>query len=243
MTLGSICYNGLSGQERWCVVLDSCMLHLELTIGVSGMAHAHGLWVEVVDLEKAAGCLLLKPDLVPSLLHFAWFHQSSSFINLDDSCCNTIDMAYNNCNSDDINWQDYLAINITQTIFLATLNIKSPWGTHKTSPSFRVTHQLHPGPWPKAIPRMGLPLPMTAITQTVFPKVFFICFKGTSSSPTVRNCFVRAGPARMVDPLVLTNQVVFPKCISQCFNIPPPSALNVAFNGLLYHSIFPGAGV
>ena len=48
---GSICLNSLSGQEKWCVVLDCCMLHLELVAGVFGAARAHGLWVEDVYLQ------------------------------------------------------------------------------------------------------------------------------------------------------------------------------------------------
>ncbi|OPJ78892.1 hypothetical protein AV530_017928 [Patagioenas fasciata monilis] len=96
MTLGSICHNSLSEQERLCVVLDCCMLHQKLITGVSGVVHAYDLWVEDVNLEEVAGCQLLKPVLVPSSLHFAWFHQSSFFSNLDDSYYNTIDIAYGN---------------------------------------------------------------------------------------------------------------------------------------------------
>jgi len=74
MILGSICNNSPSGQQRWYLVSDCSMLYLELAAGVSGTVHAHGLWVEDVDLEKAAGHQLLKPVLVSSLLHSAWFH-------------------------------------------------------------------------------------------------------------------------------------------------------------------------
>ena len=80
------------------------MLHPELAAGVFGTAHAHGLRVEDVDLEEVAGCQLLKPVQVPSPLHFAQFHRSPSFSDLADSYCNTIDMAYSNCTSDDIQW-------------------------------------------------------------------------------------------------------------------------------------------
>jgi len=55
---------------------------------------------------------LMMPGLVLSPLHFAQFHQSLSFINLDDSYCNTTDMAYGNYSSDDILWQGYIVINI-----------------------------------------------------------------------------------------------------------------------------------
>jgi len=87
------------------MMLDGRMLHLELMAGVSGTGYAHSLRVEITSLEEVAGCQLLMPDLFPSPLHFAWFYQSSSFINLDDSYCNTIDMAYSNYSTDDIQWQ------------------------------------------------------------------------------------------------------------------------------------------
>jgi len=87
------------------VLLDGCMLHPKLTAGVSGVAHAHSLQPEGVDLEEAAGCQLLKPGLILPLLHFAQFHESSSFISLDYSYCNTIDMTYSNHSSDDTQWR------------------------------------------------------------------------------------------------------------------------------------------
>ena len=65
------------------MLLDGHMLHLELTAGASGVAHAHGLWFEDVSLAEVAGCQLLKPGLILSALHFARFCQCSSFINLD----------------------------------------------------------------------------------------------------------------------------------------------------------------
>jgi len=68
------------------MVFDGRTLHPELTAGVSGTADAHSLQVEDVDLDAVAECQLLKPDPVPSPLHFAPFRQSpSSFINLGDS--------------------------------------------------------------------------------------------------------------------------------------------------------------
>jgi len=72
------------------------MLHLQLVAGVSGMAHAHSLWFEDVDLKKIAGCQLLNPGLVSSQLHFARLLLSSSFFNLVVSYCNTIDMTCSN---------------------------------------------------------------------------------------------------------------------------------------------------
>ena len=66
-------------------------------------------------------CCMLQSVLVPSLLHFSQFCQSSFFINLGDSYHNTVDIAYNNYNDDDIQWQDYIAINIIQFNSLAIL--------------------------------------------------------------------------------------------------------------------------
>jgi len=59
------------------------------------------MWVENTELDKFTGCLLLKPGPVPSLLHFAMFHQSPSLISLNDYHCNTIDITYNYCSGDD----------------------------------------------------------------------------------------------------------------------------------------------
>jgi len=76
MTLGSICHNIHARQERWWVLLDGHMLHLELVASVFGAAHDHSLWFEDVDLKEVAGRQLLKPGLILSALHLAWFHQS-----------------------------------------------------------------------------------------------------------------------------------------------------------------------
>ena len=81
----------------------------QMTLGAAGG------WCVVLD------CCMLQSVLVPSLLHFTWFCQSSFFINLGDSYCNTIDIAYNNCSSDDTQWQGYIAINIIQFNSLAVL--------------------------------------------------------------------------------------------------------------------------
>lgn len=97
-------------------MLECCLLYPELIAGVSGMAHGHGLWVQGVDLKEVAGCQLLKP-----VLCFAWFYQSSFFSYLGDSYCNTTDMAYSNCSSDDTQWQGYIAVNIVQFYLFAIL--------------------------------------------------------------------------------------------------------------------------
>jgi len=75
------------------------VLHPELAAGVYGMAHAHSLQVEVVDIVEVAGCQLLKPGSVLSLLHFTGFHQSPSFFSLGDSDCNIIDLSCNSYSS------------------------------------------------------------------------------------------------------------------------------------------------
>ena len=76
---------------------------------------AVGGWCVVLD------CCMLQSVLVPSLLCFARFYQSSFFINLGDSSCNTVDIAYNNYSSDDTRWQGYIAINIIPFNLLAVL--------------------------------------------------------------------------------------------------------------------------
>ena len=70
-------------------------------------------------------------------------------------------LVYNIYNSDNRQWKGYLTINYVQFIYgLFSPKIKSPWGAHRTSPSFRITHQLHPGPWVKAILRTGRTSPV-----------------------------------------------------------------------------------
>lgn len=51
----------------------------------------------------------------------ALFYPSSFSIDLSDSYCNIIAMTYSNYSSDDIQWQDYIAINIIQFNSLAIL--------------------------------------------------------------------------------------------------------------------------
>jgi len=79
------------------------------------------------------------------------------------------------------------------------------------SSSFCITHQGHSGPGAKAIPWMGLRVPEAGLTQTVFPNVFFVCTVGTLCPSTVCGSFDWAGPAQLVDLLLLTNQVDFTK--------------------------------
>lgn len=51
-----------------------------------------------------------------------------------------------------------------------------------------------------------------------------------------------AGPARLVELPVLTEQVAFTKCRSKGLKVPPPTDFNVIFNSPLYCSVFPEAG-
>ena len=67
---------------------------------LSGAARAHSLQVGDVNLDEVAGCQLLKPGPVLSLLCSARFHQSLSFISLVDSYCDTTDITWNNYSSD-----------------------------------------------------------------------------------------------------------------------------------------------
>ena len=99
---------------------------------------------------------------------------------------------------------------------------------------------MHPGPWAKTVPQRGLPFPEAGRTQTAFPNMFFTCITGTLSPFTV--CRELAGPSRLIDPQVFTNQVASAKCFSQCLNVPPPIAFNMVFNNPLYRSILPEAG-
>jgi len=69
-----------------------------------------------------------------------------------------------------------------------------------------------------------------------------MCTTGTLSPSTGRRGFDWAGPAQLVDPLVLTNQVAFAKWVSQFLEVPFPISLKVVFSSPLYRSIFPEAG-
>ena len=82
------------------MVMDGRMLYTQLAALVSGAACAQSLQVEDVDLDEVAGCQLLKPGPVPSLLLPARFHQSPSFISLGASYCDTIHLKYSNYSSD-----------------------------------------------------------------------------------------------------------------------------------------------
>jgi len=57
----------------------------------------------------------------------------------------------------------------------------------------------------------GLLLPEAGITHPVFSSQVLMCATGTLSPATGHESHDWAGPARLVDPLVLTNQVAFAK--------------------------------
>lgn len=59
---------------------------------------------------------------------------------------------------------------------------------------------------------------------------------------TVHGGFDQAGPAQLVEPLILTNQVALAKCTSQCLKVSPPIAFKVVFNSPGDHSVFPEVG-
>lgn len=84
------------------------------------------------------------------------------------------------------------------------------------SPSLCIICQMHPGPWAKTIPQMHLPFLEAGLVQIVFPNTFLICTTGTLSPSMVCEGFDRAEPAWLVEPLDLTNQVDFTKCVYQC---------------------------
>lgn len=103
------------------MVLSCCMLHPKTPSDASRKALAHGLPAEDVNSKEAAGWQFLKLLLFPTPLHFAQFHQSSIFTDLNDSYRNTIDMADSNYTSDEIQWHCYFAINTKQFDLLAIL--------------------------------------------------------------------------------------------------------------------------
>lgn len=114
----------------------------------------HMLYV-IYPSEQERWCMVLSCCMMEPVP--VWRKRFYFFINLCDSYCNTI-----------VYW-------------LFSPNIQPPWGTHQNSPSLCTIDQVHPGPWAKAIPQMGLPLPEAEITQTVLPSMFFMCATGTLS--------------------------------------------------------------
>lgn len=111
----------------------------------------------------------------------------------------------------------------------------SPPGTHCVSPSPCVTpltqalEQKQSQGWVCLLLAAGL-------TQIVFPNTFLIWTTGTLSLSMVHGDFDWAGPARLEEPQLLANHVVFSKYRSQCLKVPLPIAFNVIFNSPLYHS-------
>lgn len=82
--------------------------------------------------------------------------------------------------------------------------------------------------------------------MTVSPGMFFMCTTGMLFPSKILNRFDWVGPAWLADPLVLTRQVAFAKCLCQhvnvkCVNVPAPIAFSVVFNNALYCFISPEA--
>lgn len=168
------------------------------------------------------------------------FLQISFFINLGNCYFNAVDTAFSNHSKDYIRYYIELA-SCNSNHWLFSPRIKSPGGTYQTSPSSHITHDVHPGPWAKGIPWMGLPLP-DRTNPACPPQHIFMCPEGLLSLSLVSNNLDWAWPAQLADPLVLTEQVAFLKCVPQCLNVPTHIALSVTFNSPLYHSILVEAG-
>lgn len=95
----------------------------------------------------------------------------------------------------------------------------------------------------KKIPWMGLVFLEAALIQTVFPYTFLICTTVTLSPFTVSGGLDWAGPAQVVEPLILEPLVLaFAKCRSRCLKVPLPTAFNVVFGSPLHCSIFTETG-
>ena len=112
VTLGSVCLgrrdgakSAQSAEQDWASVWCGG----RVTLGAAGG------WCVALD------CCMLRSVLVPSLLHLAQCHQNSFFINQSNSYCNTIDIAYHKRDNDDIQRQDYIAINVVEFSPLAVL--------------------------------------------------------------------------------------------------------------------------
>lgn len=75
---------------------------------------------------------------------------------------------------------------------------------------------------------MGMPLPEAAVTQTVYPSIFFMCTTGTLSPSTACKSVGWGGAV----------QAAFAKCVSQSLLVPPAFALHVVMSSLLHHLVF-----
>lgn len=65
--------------------------------------------------------------------------------------------------------------------------------------------------------------------------MLFTCITGTLFPSTGHRSFDWAGPAWLAGSPVLTNQMAFTKCVSQCLNVPAPVALSILLNSPLYY--------
>lgn len=151
-------------------------------------------------------CCLLKSALIPSLLCL------SSFIEVCSSLIwvipTVIPLMLHVATSAVVTC--CMAANTIQSTSLAILTQNHiPW---KQTLDFPIRPHYPPSA-PRSLgesnPWMGLSLPDTGITQTVFPRIFFLCTTGTPSSSALCKSFDWAQLAQLADPLVLTAQVAF----------------------------------
>lgn len=138
----------------------------------------------------------------------------------------------------DIKWQCYLGTDITYAIKHFRL-----FSTKNQIPLSYILCFLIPLYYPpntsqslskkSAMDRFALAWVRTNLN--CLPNTLLICAMGTLSPSVVQRGSDWAGPDQLVEPLVLTNQVVFTKYSSQCLKIPP--LLSMCF--LIIHCTFP----
>lgn len=75
---------------------------------------------------------------------------------------------------------------------------------------------------------VGMPLPGAAVTQTVYPSIFFMYTTGTLSPSTACKSVGWGGAV----------QAAFAKCMSQSLLVPPAFALHVVMSSPLHHLVF-----
>jgi len=184
---------------------------------------------------------MLKPALVTSLLHLPGSIKINSsliwvtltVIPLIRHIATIVVMIYR------ANWHIML---YNSNHWLFSPNVKSPLGYTSNFAIFLHYSPSAPRSLRKSNPMDGFTFAWGRNNPDSLPKHVFMCTTGPLSPSTVHNRFEWAGPAQLADPLVLTNQVAFPKCVSQCLNVPAPVGFSVVFNNPLYRLIFPEAG-
>lgn len=71
--------------------------------------------------------------------------------------------------------------------------------------SFPISHWRNSGLWVKAVSQIGLLLTEARISQTILPRMFFMCTTAAPSPSTAFNSFDWVGAACLPDPWVSTN--------------------------------------